>query len=214
MNRHLVATAAVSVLLLSACASQPSQPQAAVSAAADPAATLSQEDRIAFFTNAARNGRLEEVKQGLDSGIPVNAKDTLDQTALLAAATHNYLEVVQLLLERGADPNLPDNAGWTPLHYAAWFGSGTAILAVLQDHGAQVNAQNDRGITPLYFASVAGHDTQVKYLLAHGADRNIASKSGYTPLRAAKTKGLHEIVALLDPDAAKAAPPAPATKTQ
>ncbi|MBV8062051.1 MAG: ankyrin repeat domain-containing protein [Nevskia sp.] len=197
-------------LLLSACATQVQQAAAPPAAAAD---GLSAEDRAAFFVNHARSGEIAEVKKALDAGVPVNAVDSLGQTALLAAIARNAPEEVFLLLDRGADVNQPDDAGWSPLHYAAWFGSSTVVLQALLDRGAKIDALNDRHITPLYFASVAGHESQVKLLLQRGADRGIASKTGYTPLRAARAKGLDGVVALLDPQAARdhaaAAAPAP-----
>lgn len=203
MNRPVQAAAWCGcLLLLSACAQQAARPQAPAATAAD---SLAPEDRVAFFVNDARDGRIDAVRQALDGGVAVNAKDSLEQTALLAAVSHNQLEEVKLLLARGADPNLADNAGWTPLHYAAWFGSGTVILTELLDHGARIDARNDRGITPLYFAAATGHDPQVRLLLARGADRSIASNSGYTPLRVAQVKGLDAIAALLDPQAARTA---------
>jgi ankyrin repeat protein len=193
---------AAAALLLAACAAQP--PQSAVPAApAAPSDGLSAEDRAAFFVNHARNGEIEDLKQGLAAGVPVNTVDSLGQTALLAAIAHNAPDEVFLLLDHGADVNRADDAGWSPLHYAAWFGSSTVILQALLDRGAGIDALNDRHITPLYFASVAGHESQVKLLLQRGADRGIASKTGYTPLRAARTRGLDGVVALLDPQAAK-----------
>jgi ankyrin repeat protein len=188
------------VLLLAACAQAPSQPDVA---AVPQAQALSAEDRAAFFVNHARQGEIEALRQDLDEGVAVNARDGLDQTALLAAISSNGYEEVHLLLLRGADPNLADNAGWTPLHYAAWFGSSTIVIADLLAHGAKIDARNDRGITPLYFASAAGHESQVKLLLQHGADRGIASNSGYTPLRVARVKGLDGVAALLDTDVAQ-----------
>jgi len=193
-------------LLLGACAQPATRPEAA----AAPDAGLSAEDRAAFFVNHARSGEGAAVKQELDAGIPVDVVDSLGQTALLAAISRNDAGEVALLLGHGADVNKPDSAGWSPLHYAAWFGSSTAILRVLLDRGAKVDALNDRHITPLYFASVAGHESQVKLLLERGADRSIASRTGYTPLRAAKVKGLDGVVALLDPSAAKNPPAAAA----
>ena len=212
MKHILSFTALVSLILLSACAGQGAKPDAAPAVAA-PADGLSQEDRVTLFVRHARSGEIDAVKQGLDAGVPVNAFDSLDQDALIAAISYNSLDEVKLLLAHGADPNLPDNAGWTPLHFAAWFGSTSVVLKELIDHGAKVDARNDRGITPLYFASVSGHDAQVKLLLEQGADRSIASKNGYTPLRAAKVKGYYAVVALLDPDAAKAAKAAPAASS-
>lgn len=191
------------VLLLSACAGEGAKTDATTAAAPLPA--LSAQDQISLLVSHARLGEIDGVKQSLDSGVPVNGFDSLGQTALIAAIGNNSLDEVKLLLARGADPNLADNAGWTPLHFATWFGSTSVLLKELLDHGAGINARNDRGITPLYFASVAGHEAQVKLLLDRGADRNLASKTGYTPLRAARVKGYYAVVALLDPDAAKAA---------
>ncbi|MFI4980561.1 MAG: ankyrin repeat domain-containing protein [Nevskiales bacterium] len=203
MKNLLIASALASVLL-AGCAQQAAKPDATPAAAAD---GLSQEDRIAFFVNHARSGEIDAVKQGLVDGIPVNGRDSLDQTALLAAISSNSLPEVQLLLAHGADVDIADNAGWTPLHYAAWFGSSSVVLKELLDHGAKIDARNGRGITALYFASVTGHEAQVKLLLERGADRTLASNSGYTALRAAKVKGLDGIVALLDPQAVAAPPP-------
>jgi ankyrin repeat protein len=196
-------------LLLAACAA-PAPQTASQPVAAAPADGLSAEDRAAFFVNNARNGDIAALRQGLADGLPVDGTDSLGQTALLAAIGHNAPDEVQLLLQHGADVNKPDDAGWSPLHYAAWFGTSTVILQALLDRGARIDALNDRHITPLYFASVAGHESQVKLLLEHGADRSIASKTGYTPLRAARTKGLEGVVALLDPQAVKGKADAPA----
>jgi len=203
MKRSIAFAAVLGALTLGGCAQQGARPEPA---AAAPAAGLSPQDRVAFFVNHARQGKVDDLKQDLDAGIDVNGRDSLDQTALLAAVSHNELGEVQLLLGHGADPNLADNAGWTSLHYAAYFGSGTGIIAALLDHGAAIDRRNDRGITPLYFASATGHDAQVKLLLGRGADRSIASKAGYTALRVAQVKGFYTTAALIDPAAAKAAP--------
>ena len=48
----------------------------------------------------------------------VDARDTLGRTPLLLAVAQNRLDVVRLLLARGADPNAADNAGLTPLQQA------------------------------------------------------------------------------------------------
>lgn len=205
MNKHAFVAAAA--LILAACAQQAAKPEAASAAPAD---GLSAEDRAALFVNHARSGEIEAVRQGLAEGVPVDTVDSLGQTALLAAISRNADDEVALLLGHGADVNKADDAGWSPLHYAAWFGSSTAILQVLLDRGAKIDALNDRHITPLYFASVAGHESQVKLLLERGADRGIASKTGYTPLRAARVKGLDGVVALLDPQALKDKPAAAA----
>ena len=203
---HLPLVLAFGLLALSGCAQTAGKPDtAAVQYNGD---GLSPEDRLAFFVNHARNGECDAVAQGIKAGIPVNQLDTLDQTALIAAVSHNSIECVRLLLDHGADPKVTDNAGWTPLIFATYFGGSDEMLNLLLDRGSDVNAQNDRGITALYMASASGHVPQVKLLLARGADRSIASKSGYTPLRIAQLKTLDPIVALLDPNAPQPTPPA------
>lgn len=159
--------------------------------------------RLNYFVHSARTGDLAAVKKALDDGTGINVYDSLDQTALIAAVSQNRLDAVKLLLARGADVQLVDRAGWSPLHFAVYFGTDTAILDALIAKGAKVDAQNDRGITPLYFASITGHELQVKRLIAAGADRNLASKSGYTPLRVAQIKGLQGTAALLAPTGAQ-----------
>ena len=205
--RAATGTAAALALALAACAQTPSNnaPSAAPSA---PVPGLSDEDRVAFFVNHARHGELEPVRQEIEAGIDVNRRDHLDQTALIAAVTQRSAPIVALLLAHGADPNLGDNAGWTPLIYGAYFGVEPEILQALIDRGAQINARNDRGITALYLASATGHEAQVRFLLDRGADRSLASSSGYTPQRIAQLRGLGKIVTMLDAGAGGAAPAA------
>ncbi|MYF89851.1 MAG: hypothetical protein F4186_11225 [Boseongicola sp. SB0676_bin_33] len=62
--------------------------------------------------------------------------------------------------------------GWTPLHYAAFWGRTAATQALL-DAGAEVNAKNEHGLTPLYYATGSGGVTSVEILdtlLDAGAD--------------------------------------------
>ena len=198
---------------LAACVGPAAKPEASTPAAtpaadANPLAALSPEDRNAFFVNNARSGDLAALRRELDAGIDINVHDNLGQTALLAAVSHGAIDGVRLLLARHADPNATDSAGWTALHYATYFGVGTDLIDLLLQGGAAINARNDRGITALYFATAGAHAEQVRFLLAKGADREVASNAGYTPLRLAQTKGFDEIVALLDP-AAKAGPSGP-----
>lgn len=215
--RAATGTAAALALALAACAQTPSNnaPSAAPVAAAPsaPVPGLSDEDRVAFFVNHARHGELEPVRQEIEAGIDVNRRDHLDQTALIAAVTQRSAPIVALLLAHGADPNLGDNAGWTPLIYGAYFGVEPEILQALIDRGAQINARNDRGITALYLASATGHEAQVRFLLDRGADRSLASSSGYTPQRIAQLRGLGKIVTMLDAGAsAGGAAPAAASR--
>ncbi len=56
--------------------------------------------------------------------------------------------MIRLLLAKGADVNVKDNAGETPLHSAAMNGS-VDVTTLLLANGADVNAKDNQGRTPL-----------------------------------------------------------------
>jgi ankyrin repeat protein len=81
---------------------------------------------------------LEAVKMLLDLGADINAVDKNGDTAMHGAAYNAYPQVVKLLAERGADPqvwNKPNKAGATPLYIAEGYGDRT-----LQPDAATVEA--------------------------------------------------------------------------
>ena len=71
--------------------------------------------------DAAMNGNIESIKQQLDAGANVSAKDVNDWTPLYYAANN---EIAELLITRGADVNAIDKHGWSPLHAATMGGGG------------------------------------------------------------------------------------------
>ena len=91
------------------------------------------------------------------------------------AVVMNERQIVKVLLDAGADVNLVDEWGKTPLHEAA-FGTVRAkqpdaeIPLMLIDAGADVNARTDSNNTPLHIAAYAGHNSVAQALLRHGAD--------------------------------------------
>src|ERR687896_2595045 len=58
---------------------------------------------------AARSGDRARVAQLLDAGVDVNTRARYDATALMFAADKGHLDVVRLLVERGADLNVQDS---------------------------------------------------------------------------------------------------------
>ncbi len=106
----------------------------------------------------------------------------------LAITIDNRNEIVPLLLEREADPDVPDGKGSTPLHYAAQFGNRDALLDLLERH-TDINRKNRLGNTPLHLAVASASidpnkqlAVNVQLLLEHKADTNIANNEGVTPL--------------------------------
>ena len=133
---------------------------------------------------AAATGNIERLKQQLNAGTDVNQKNSYDgSTALNHAAWHGHMEIVQLLLENGANTNAKRNDGWAPLHDAAAQGH-EEIAELLIANGADINTKDDGERTPLYAAAGKGQKNIVEILIAKGADVNAISKDGrgYTPL--------------------------------
>ena len=70
--------------------------------------------------DAAWDGNIEAVKQHLDAGADLNAKEEDGETPLHAAVFKGHKEIVELLIEKGADVNAKAGFGSTPLHDAAF----------------------------------------------------------------------------------------------
>jgi ankyrin repeat protein len=79
-----------------------------------------------------------------------------------AAAAHNG-EVVRLLLENGAPPNVPQQGGWVPLHQAAQIGDLEMVKLLLQ-HGADSQLRNNDGKSAAEMARAKGYEAIVKLL--------------------------------------------------
>ena len=102
----------------------------------------------------------------------------------------NRVNLVQLLLEQGAEVNSQNEQGATALHNASLVWNLGAARALV-DHGANVNVRDNKGQTPLHQVSEAEdyseeHRFSVTQLLAeHGADVNARDKNHETPLHLA-----------------------------
>jgi peptidoglycan/LPS O-acetylase OafA/YrhL len=99
---------------------------------------------------ACADGDQKEVAGFIDAQkANVNAADTaLGMTPLSYAALFGRENVVELLLNRGAEVNGPNRDGGTALHAAAFLGR-VKIVSLLLKAGADGTAKNERGETPL-----------------------------------------------------------------
>ena len=116
-------------------------------------------------------------------------------TALMIACCNNDTDIVKLLLENGADPNIQSNLGFTALIYASCIG-GTNCVRMLLDHNADVNLKKySSGSSALFFASNTGNVKLVRMLLKQkNINSNIQRNDGVTPLFIASQNGHLEIV--------------------
>ena len=108
------------------------------------------------------------------------------QTALHIVTRKRELDWVGFLLNKGADPNLGDAKGDTPLTIAAGIGFDDAVAYMLAK-GARVDGINRRGETALAIAVQQRHPQLVELLLKAGANPDKPDRvSGYTPRDYAK----------------------------
>ncbi len=138
---------------------------------------------------AAARGHRPIVEALVKAGAPIN-RIFPGGSALHAAVMGDYPEVVELLLEAGAEPDLTDRQldnrkqGWTALMYAACYGR-TAIAHLLLQAGAQADLPDRDGQTPLMVAANAGNTAVALLLLEAGAKLNTRDYYGNTPLACA-----------------------------
>ena len=146
---------------------------------------------------AALDGNLETI-QTLLAGDPAlaNAKDEQGLTPLLYAVLRGHRNVVELLLDKGADVNVQDNGGYSPVHFASIRGN-KEMLQFLISKGADLDRKNGMGATALHDMAIQGNKAIITLLVESGADFMIQNPSGQTPLHLAANHGRKEIVELL-----------------
>jgi ankyrin repeat protein len=112
-----------------------------------------------------------------NADIHIRAKDGM--SPLHEAAIHwikgDQDDIMQVLLDHGANPNARDDNNATPLHYSSWwkgYGYGTVEgTRLLLKHGAIIDAEDNEGKTPLQLALDHGRDDIATCLKEHGATR-------------------------------------------
>jgi ankyrin repeat protein len=104
----------------------------------------------------------------LDGGVDVNEKDAKGTHPLLLACSYkDNDEMVQLLLEKGADPNIFGPNGETPLGMAVR--RSFNAVKMLVEKGADVNAKHEKGETALWWAIKMEEKEVAEYLRENGA---------------------------------------------
>ncbi|MBA0566753.1 hypothetical protein Golob_011539 [Gossypium lobatum] len=167
---------------------------------------LRNEDARSLLHVAVSSAHLEVVKllsAAADESV-VNGIDEEGWAPIHSAASIGNLEIMEILLSKGANVNVKNDGGRTALHYAASKGwlkiaellishgctplhraastGKSALCELLIEEGAEVDATDRAGQTPLMSAVICQNKEAALLLIRHGADVDIEDKEGYTVL--------------------------------
>lgn len=156
---------------------------------------------IDFVRKMASKGANLNAKMTKKISLGLTAINTVGATPFFMAARTADTELMRVLVELGANPNINNADNSTPLMAAAGLGtrspgedSGTEpevveALDYLIKLGANPNAVDNNGETAMHAAAYKNYPLAVAFLAAHGADKavwNQPNKQGWTPLRIAQ----------------------------
>ncbi|XP_045866976.1 ankyrin repeat domain-containing protein 16 isoform X2 [Meles meles] len=125
---------------------------------------------------AASQGHRDCVLYLLGRGAAVDCLKKADWTPLMMACTRKNLEVIQDLVEHGANPLLKNKDGWNSLHIASREGDPRILRYLLSVCPAAWETESKIGRTPLHTAAMHGHLDAVKVLLQR--DPLVGKESG------------------------------------
>ncbi|XP_035701715.1 poly [ADP-ribose] polymerase tankyrase isoform X2 [Folsomia candida] len=142
--------------------------------------TLTTKDQLRQLFEACKGGDAAKVQQ-LANRSNVSARDTNGRksTALHFAAGYGRKDIVEYLLNLGAQINSQDEGGLQPLHNACSFGH-TEVVRLLLSRGADPNAKDHWSYTGLHEAAAKGKIDVCIALLQNGGDPSIRNSEGKT----------------------------------
>ncbi|XP_060051700.1 ankyrin repeat, SAM and basic leucine zipper domain-containing protein 1 isoform X2 [Erinaceus europaeus] len=163
---------------------------------------LPTEEKNETFKKALTTGDISLVQELLDSGISVDTSFRYGWTPLMYAANVANVEMVQVLLDRGANASFSKDKQTILISACSARGTEQQILKcvdLLLSRNADPNMACRRLMTPVMYAARNGHPQVVALLVAHGADVNAQDENGYTALTWAARQGhKHVVLKLLE----------------
>jgi len=144
---------------------------------------------------AANAGHLDICKYLFrkEADVSVAVRDGTNRTALHAAAQMGFASVVQLLLDKNADPRIEDLTKTHPLHLAVKFGHAGAMELLLQ-HKANPNQPDDQGHVPINDAVAKDRFDLVTKLLEWGSLVNVRNMAGLEAISFSRTPQMQGLI--------------------
>lgn len=134
------------------------------------------------------------VKALVDGGADVRISSFERASPVQIAAAAGSSQIVDFLIQKGANLDTFDAKGWTPLHNAIQ-GHHVDTVKVIVKHVDPNKTYN--GVLPVTLAGILGHNDLVEILLQNGASANIEDAEGWTPLQHLSGLGNEVAVSLL-----------------
>ncbi len=160
------------------------------------------------FLDYIKQGNIAMVETAIkkDPGLANNENQSLTTTPLETAIQNSQVEIVKLLMDKGASFTSPDNI--FPLHKSALYASSTqkgkdkiapdrALVDLFLSKGCKITDKDDGGNTPLLCAVRGGKLELVKFFIESGADVNAKNDFDDMPLKIAEDKGFVSIIDVL-----------------
>ena len=147
---------------------------------------------------AVITGRVPACAYLIDQGAPVNAfGGIVPATPLQWAARKGLVEIIDLLIRRGANPRLVDSHDFSCVHSITHSSDHWALLYILCHPDIEVDEKDHMGLTPLHWAAQQGDKRSTQVLLNFGADPNAADRNGLTALHWAASGGNRSCISQL-----------------
>jgi len=132
----------------------------------------------AYILQQIAENNVTTVTRLLDYGVIINPSNEDEETPLTYAVMTNQIDMLYLLLSRGANPDSATN-GQTALATAAFKGQIDFVRALLE-HNAEVDKPDPQGITPLMYSVYGGQSEVFDLLLSNKASIDVKNKDGET----------------------------------
>lgn len=147
--------------------------------------------------DVAYKGKTDSVLYWLQSGAEVDARNAGSQeTALMYAAQQGHLDIVKILLENGADPNLEPRNNEEALIRAVATGQQKVAEELIR-YGAKLQQTGNLDKTPLHYAAGYGFYYIVDMLIYYGAEIDNTARNNVTPLLLCISAGYPSVAELL-----------------